>query len=462
MTEQIRQVDDYLQRTHRDAVAALLDVLRIASISTQPDHAGDVHAAARWTADYLNRIGLKSEIWQTAGHPAVFAEKSESANAPTILIYGHHDVQPTGDLSRWSSPPFEPRVDANGRIVARGSADNKGQFFLQILAVEAWLKTAGRLPVNVKFLIEGEEEIGSPNLPGLLRERIDRLRCDLVVVSDTPLWRANRPAISLGTRGITGLEVKITGPNRDLHSGMYGGSVPNPIDVLCRMIAQLHDDRGRVTVPEFYDDVKPIPADLRGEWRRLDAGVQDDARKLDCALVGEDGFNTLERRWLRPTLEFNGITGGYQGPGSNTIVPSTASAKITCRLVPDQDPVKIQNALRDHLKSLAPGGVKVDFIMRKMGSPAYSIDADHPALQAAARVFKEVYGVDPVRIREGVTLPILPAFRSILGAETVLLGFCDPECQAHSFDEFFDSRDLLLGARTAARFFDAISSNHSR
>jgi acetylornithine deacetylase/succinyl-diaminopimelate desuccinylase-like protein len=217
-----------------------------------------------------------------------------------------------------------------------------------------------------------------------------------------------------------------------------------------------------VTVPGFYDDVKPIPADLREEWKRLDADVQDDARKLECALMGEEGFNTLERRWLRPTLEFNGITGGYQGPGSNTIVPSTASAKITCRLVPDQDAGKVQIALRDHLQSLAPNGVKTEFILRKMGSPAYSIDAKHSALQAAARVFKDVYGVDPVRIREGVTLPILPAFRSILGAETVLLGFCDPECQAHSFDEFFDSHDLLLGARTAARFFDAISSNHPR
>ncbi|CAN5344878.1 dipeptidase [soil metagenome] len=463
MSDQISQVDAYLQRTHGDAVKALIDVLRIPSISTQPDHADDVKAAAKWTADYLSRIGLKAEIWPTAGHPAVFAEmKSPDANAPTILIYGHDDVQPTGDLSLWTSPPFEPRVEASGRIVARGSADNKGQFFLQILAVEAWLKTAGTLPVNVKFLIEGEEEIGSPNLPALLRDKLDRLRCDLVVVSDTPVWRPGRPAISLGTRGITGLEVKVTGPNRDLHSGMYGGSVPNPIDALCRMLARLHDEQKQVTVPGFYDDVKPIPPDLRDEWRRLDPDVHDDARKLECGLSGEVGFNTLERRWLRPTLEFNGITGGYQGPGSNTIVPSSASAKITCRLVSDQDATKIQIALRDYLQSLAPEGVKVEFILRKMGSPAYSIAAHHPALQAAARVFKEVYNVDPVRIREGVTLPILPAFRSILGADSVLLGFCDPECQAHSFDEFFDSRDLLLGARTAARFFDAISSNHSR
>jgi acetylornithine deacetylase/succinyl-diaminopimelate desuccinylase-like protein len=463
MGDSIRVIDEYLKRTHRDAVASLIEVLQIQSISTQPDHARDVAAAAQWTAEYLARIGLKSEIWPTAGHPAVFAElQSPNSGAPTILIYGHHDVQPTGDLSRWSSPPFEPRVDANGRIFGRGSADNKGQFFLQVLAVEAWLKAVGHLPVDVKFLIEGEEEIGSPNLPGLLQQKREQLQCDLVVVSDTPVWRVGRPAISLGTRGITGLEVKITGPNRDLHSGMYGGSVPNPIDVLCRMLASLHDSKKQVTVPHFYDDVQPIPADLRVEWARLDADVQDDARKLECGLSGEDGFNTLERRWLRPTLEFNGITGGYQGPGSNTIVPSCASAKVTCRLAPDQDPVKIQKALRDHLQSLAPPGVTIEFILRKMGSPAYSVDANHPALKAAARVLKEVYEVDPVRIREGVTLPILPAFRSILGADTVLLGFCDPECQAHSFDEFFDSRDLLLGARTAARFFDAITAIHSR
>ena len=238
--------------------------------------------------------------------------------------------------------------------------------------------------------------------------------------------------------------------------------MPNPIDVLCRMLVTLHDQRKQVTVPGFYDDVKPIPADLRDECARLDHDVQEDARKLECSLDGEAGFNTLERRWLRPTLEFNGITGGYQGPGSNTIVPSRASAKITCRLVPDQDPIKIQNALRDHLKSRAPASVKIEFIPRKMGAPPYSIDPNHPALRAAARVFKDVYNVESVRIREGVTLPILPAFRSVLGAETVLLGFCDPECQAHSFDEFFDARDLLLGARTAGRFFDAIGPNHSR
>jgi acetylornithine deacetylase/succinyl-diaminopimelate desuccinylase-like protein len=223
------------------------------------------------------------------------------------------------------------------------------------------------------------------------------------------------------------------------------------------MLASLHDDRNAVTVPGFNDGVKPIPRELRAEWAKLDADVQDDARKLDCGLVGEEGFNTLERRWLRPTLEFNGITGGYQGPGSNTIVPSWASAKITCRLVPDQDPDRIQSILKSHFQSLAPRGVKLEFILRRMGCRSYSIDANHPALAAAAKVYQNVYGVRPVRIREGVSLPILPAFKSILGADTVLMGFCDPQCNAHSYDEFMDAAEILRGAKTAARFFDEIS-----
>ena len=455
----IDRIDQYLTSTHDAALRSLFDVLRIPSISTQPDHATDVIASADWVATYLESLpDTRVETWPTPGHPAVFGEwLGAGPDRPTILIYGHHDVQPTGDLSKWSSPPFEPRIDSGGRIVARGSADNKGLFFIQLRAVEAWLKgVTDGCPVNVKILIEGEEEIGSPNLARLLEEKRDQLKCDLAVVSDTPHWRPGRPAISLGTRGITGLEVKLIGPNRDLHSGMYGGSVPNPIAELTRMLAALHDARKTVTVPGFYDRVKPIPNDLREEWAKLDRDVQDDARKLDCGLVGEDGFNTLERRWLRPTLEFNGITGGYQGPGSNTIVPSWASAKITCRLVPDQDPDDVQAKVKRYLETLAPPGVKLEFIPRRVGCPSYSIDPNHPALAAAAKVYEEVYGVHPVRIREGVSLPILPAFKSILGADTVLMGFCDPECNAHSFDEFLDAGEVLRGARTAARFLNEI------
>jgi acetylornithine deacetylase/succinyl-diaminopimelate desuccinylase-like protein len=448
----IEPVDQFLQANHARAVDSLIDLLRIPSITTQPEHADDVKRAAQWVADYLRRAGFEVEIWPTSGHPAVFASWTRAgADAPTVLVYGHHDVQPTGDLSLWSSPPFEPAI-RDGKIVARGSADDKGQVFAQMLAGEAWLRSAGKLPMNLKFLIEGEEEIGSPNLPKLLSEKRAQLACVVVVVSDTPVWKPGQPTISLGTRGIMGVEVKVTGPNRDLHSGMYGGSVPNPIAVLCRMLAALHDERGRVTVPGFYDDVRPIDPQLRREWEALRFDDAAESRNLGTAMSGEEGLSTLERRWARPTLEFNGITGGYQGPGSNTIVPSWASAKITCRLVPDQSPDQLAENLREHLKRLAPPTVRIEFSPRKMNCPAYSIDPDHPALAAAARAYEEVYGVRPVRVREGLSLPILPAFKSILGADTVLMGFCDPDCGAHSFDEFFRTEDLLRGARTAASF----------
>lgn len=448
----IDAIDRYLADTHDAAVATLCGLLRIPGISTDPAHAADLAESARWTADYLRQIGLTAEIWPAAGRPAVFGQSAVDPALPTVLIYGHHDVQPAGDLGRWTSPPFEPRVTPDGRIYARGAADNKGQFFLQLRALEAWHRVGGRPPVNVKVLIEGEEEVGSPGLPAILAENRDRLACDLVVVSDTPLWRPGRPAVSLGTRGITGLEVHVTGPARDLHSGMYGGSVPNPIAVLARLLAGLHDDAGSVAVTGFYDDVRPIPPDLRAEWARLEPELASESSDLGCPPAGEAGYGTLERRWLRPTLEFNGITGGYQGPGSNTIVPSWASAKITCRLVPDQSPERVQSLVRDHLLRSAPPTVKLDFVLRKSGAPPYSIPADHPALAAASRVLREVYGERPVRVREGLSLPILPMFKQLLGADTVLLGFCDPACNAHSFDEFFDAADLHRGARVAARF----------
>jgi acetylornithine deacetylase/succinyl-diaminopimelate desuccinylase-like protein len=451
----IEEIDRSLATGHERAVASLCELLRIPSISTDPAHAPDVRRAAQWTADYLSGAGMKTETWPTAGHPAVYGEwLGAGPGAPTVLVYGHHDVQPTGDRSLWSSPPFEPTIRNDGRIVARGAADDKGQFFAQVLAAEAWLRVAGRLPVNVKFLIEGEEEVGSPNLGALLRDKRERLKCDVVVVSDTPVWKPGQPTISLGTRGLMGVEVRVTGPNRDLHSGMYGGSVPNPIAVLARMLANLHDERGRVTVPRFYDDVCEVDPQLRAEWARLGFDDARESQQLGCGMSGEDGFSTLERRWARPTLEFNGVTGGYQGPGSNTIVPSWASAKITCRMVPDQDAAKLADALQEHLRTLAPPSVRVEFLPRKVNSPAYSIEPGHPGLRALSRAFARVYGVEPVRVREGLTLPILPQFKQVLGADTILMGFCDPDCRAHSFDEFFHKDDLLRGARTAAHFFD--------
>ena len=456
MTGAIHAIDQYLRDTQSAAVGTLCELLRIPSISTDPQQRQQVARCAEAVAKLLASVGAKVQTWQTDGCPAVFGRVDVDPRLPTVLLYGHYDVQPAGELARWSSPPFEPRISESGRIYARGAADNKGQFFLQVRAVEAWMRTSGRPPVNVKLLIEGEEEIGSPNLRTLLSDRRNDLACDLVVMSDTPLWRPGRPALSLGTRGITGLEVVVTGPNRDLHSGMYGGSFPNPIAILSRMLARLHDEQGRIAVPGFYDDVKPIPPDLHDEWECLALEIGGEQALFGCGFSGESGFNVLERRWLRPTLEFNGITGGYQGPGSSTIIPSRASAKITCRLVPDQDPEVIQAALKRQLESLAPAGAKLEFILRRSGAPAYSIRADHPAMESAGRVLAEVYGTPPVRVREGLSLPILPMFRDVLGADTLLLGFCDPACNAHSFDEFIDSADLLRGAQAAARFLGAL------
>jgi acetylornithine deacetylase/succinyl-diaminopimelate desuccinylase-like protein len=448
----IHAIDRYLRDTQSAALGTLCELLRIPSVSTEPQHRHQVTRCADAVAKLLASVGATVETWQTDGCPAVFGRVDVDPRLPSVLIYGHYDVQPAGELARWASPPFEPRISDSGCIYARGAADNKGQFFLQVRAVEAWMRTSGRPPVNVKLLIEGEEEIGSPNLLPLLRDRRDDLACELVVISDTPLWRPGRPALSLGTRGITGLEVIVAGPDRDLHSGMYGGSFPNPIAILSQMLASLHDERGRIAVPGFYDDVKPIPPDLHDEWERLALEIDSEQARFGCRFSGESGFNPLERRWLRPTLEFNGITGGYQGPGSNTIIPSRASAKITCRLVPDQDPDGIQSTLKQRLESLAPPGTKLEFILRRNGARPYSIRADHPALAAAGRVMAEVYGTPPVRVREGLSLPILPMFRNLLGADTVLLGFCDPACNAHSFDEFIDSTDVLRGAQAAARF----------
>ncbi len=449
----VNRIDEFLRDSQPRAVAQLCELLRIPSISTDPSSRSAVEQSAFWTRDFLKSISFDATILHTPGCPAIFAHRaSKNPHAPTVLIYGHHDVQPTGDLSLWTAAPFEPRVDANGRIFARGSADNKGQYFLQLRALEALLNVAGDLPVNVKVLIEGEEEIGSPNLVPLLEEHRDKFKCDLVIVSDTPLWRPGRPAISLGTRGITGMEVTLHGANRDLHSGIFGGAYPNPIAELARILSQLHDRDNRVAVPGFYNDVRDTPDDLRDEWTKLSRELEAEQRDLGCAFAGETGFSTLEHRWSRPTLEFNGITGGYQGPGSNTIVPSRASVKITCRLVPDQDPDEIQSRVKSYIESLCPGGMRIEFTLRKSGARAYSIDDKHPAITIASKVLTDVYGIRPVRIREGLSLPILPMFREILGADTVLLGFCDPNCQAHSFDEFFDSADLLRGAQTCARF----------
>jgi acetylornithine deacetylase/succinyl-diaminopimelate desuccinylase-like protein len=449
-------VDTRIEAGGDSATAHLLALLRCPTVSTEPSNAPVMMEGAELVRETVRWAGLRADVVETDGWPAVVGGSDDAPqDAPTVLIYGHYDVQPAGDLSLWTHPPFEPHVSPKGRITARGAADNKGQFMIPLLAIRVLLESSQRLPVRVRVLIEGEEEIGSPNLRKLLESHRAQLASDLVVVCDTPLWRPGRPALSLGTRGITGLEVTVEGPNRDLHSGMFGGSVPNPIAILARMLASLHDDDQRVAVEGFYDGVEPVSHDLAREWDALEAELGDE--QLGCGNWGEAGFGTLQRRWVRPTVEFNGITGGFQGPGSNTIVPARASAKITCRLVPRQDPDRIQTLLQGHLRDRCPDCAKVSFTLRKSNSPAYSITPDHPALLVARNALQDVFGVEPARVREGLSLPILPLFRSILSADTVLLGFCDPDCRAHSFDEFFDVPDLLRGARVVARFLQGLS-----
>ncbi len=442
---------DILRETHEQAVAELCDWLSIPGISTKPAHAADVRLGADWARDWLDRAGLDATVVETGGHPAVIARTTPDPDKPTVLIYGHHDVQPEGDLRTWTDPPFQPTV-RDGNVYARGSADNKGQVFLQMRAVAAHLAATGSCPCNVICVIEGEEEVGSPNLAPLLESHRDTLGCDVVMISDTPLYRPGQPAISHGVRGNIGLEVTLTGPNRDLHSGIYGGSVPNPVHALARVIAALHDGQGRVAVPGFYDDVEEQPAWERDAWARLafdDAGY---AAEVGCPLTGEVGQTTLQRRWARPTLECNGITGGYQGPGSNTIVPTRASVKITGRMVPGQSARALQTALAAHIRSVAGPDVTVEIRERERPADAYRVDPSHPAIPAARTALRETYGVEPVDIREGLSLPILNDFRRILGAETVLMGFCDPDCNAHSFDEFMSIDDLLRGSIAGARF----------
>lgn len=438
-------------------LAELMEFLRIPSISALSTHRADVRRAAAWLADRLRRAGLEHvAVEETGGHPVVVGDWLHAPGAPTVLIYGHYDVQPVDPESLWTTPPFEPQI-RDGRLYARGASDDKGQTFMHVLAVEAWLEETGRLPVNVKFLVEGEEEVGSRHLDAYVERNRDRLAADVVVVSDTPMFAAGRPAVCYGLRGIASMEVRVQGPASDLHSGLYGGSVLNPIQALVALLASLHDADGRVAVPGFYDDVRPLSAEERDAFARLPFDEEAYRRQLGVpALFGEPGYTTLERVWARPTLEFNGINGGFQGEGGKTIVPSWASAKISCRLVPDQDPEKVLDAIEQHLRARAPRAVELT-IERGAGSPASIVPLDHPAVRAAAQTLQETYGQPADFIRMGGSIPIVQTFRERLGAPVVLLGFGLPDENFHAPNEFFTLENFDLGLRTLARYWAALA-----
>ncbi|ABF45842.1 peptidase M20 [Deinococcus geothermalis DSM 11300] len=426
----------------------LFELLRIPSVSADPAHVGDMARAAEFLRSKLQALGLTARVDPTGGHPVVYAERLEAPGKPTVLIYGHYDVQPEAPLDEWETPPFEPTV-REGRIYARGATDDKGQAYAHVRGVELLLR-AGPLPVNVKFLLEGEEEVGSPNLEAYLRDHADELRADVIVISDGSRFAPDVPTVTYGLRGLSYVEIHVQGASRDLHSGSYGGAAPNPINALCEIIARLKDDQGRVTIPGFYDGVEELTPEEREMWAGLPHSDEAFAASIGVSdLPGEQGYSTLERLWARPTLDVNGIWGGYQGEGSKTVIPAKAGAKVSMRLVPGQDPERITRLVQAYVPTLAPRGVQVEVKALHGGQPV-KVDLDSPFVKAADRALRRVYGKPAAFARTGGSIPIVAAFRQILGAPVLLVDFGLNEDAPHSPNESFALEDYHNGILTSA------------
>ncbi|MGE0756104.1 MAG: dipeptidase [Pirellulaceae bacterium] len=429
----------------------LCELLRIPSVSADSRHRGDVKQAAEWVANQFRGLGLDTEIIPTAGHPLVYAQTPAVPGAPVALVYGHFDVQPPDPLAEWISPPFEP-TRRDGNLYARGATDDKGQMLTHVKSVEAWIRTVGRLPLQVKFLIEGEEEVGSKSLYAYLErpEAIQKLACDVVVISDTSQYAPGQPAITYGLRGIAYFELRVTGPRQDLHSGTFGGAVTNPINALARILNGLIDDQGRVLVPGFYDDVLPLDERERQQFASLpftDAAFQQQIGVE--GLTGERGYSTLERRWARPTYDCHGIWGGYQGEGSKTVLPAKAGAKFSFRLVPNQQPARIAAGLKRRLAELIPPGIRWELI-EMSGGEGVVVPFDSPFVAAASKAVAQGFGTAPVCIREGGSIPIVTAFRAKLKADPLLLGWGLDDDNTHSPNEKFSLADFHRGIRSSA------------
>lgn len=438
----------YLDEHQPEFLAQMLDFLRIPSISSLPDHADDVRRAGEWVMARCAAAGLENiEMMETGGHPVVYADWLHAPGKPTVLIYGHFDVQPVDPLNLWHSPPFEPVVK-DGKVYARGATDDKGNMLVPILAMEALLKTDGALPVNVKCFFEGQEEIGSPTLPPFVAANKEKFACDMAISADGGQWAEDQPALMVGLRGLAGVEISVIGPDHDVHSGMYGGAIQNPIHALASIIASMRGPDGKILVDGFYDDVVVLSEEDRNllgevpfDEARFFAGVDVDAP------FGEPGYTTLERRWARPTLEVNGMYGGFQGDGVKTVLPSEAHAKITCRLVADQDPAHIMDALKAHVAAHTPPGVKVTVTGMPSSATPYLMPADHPGNVAARDVHMELYGKEPFYARSGGSIPVCSMFLDNLGVYTVNFGFgLDDEYQ-HSPNEFYRLSSFEKGQR---------------
>jgi acetylornithine deacetylase/succinyl-diaminopimelate desuccinylase-like protein len=450
---------DYLRQHESRFLDELCAYLRFPSVSAQPQHQPDMRACAEWLVQHARQIGLDAELCPTAGHPIVLARTPRQAGArkPHFLVYGHYDVQPAEPFELWQTPPFEPTVRGRA-LFARGACDNKGQHLAHLNAVEAYLKTCTELPCNLTFVIEGEEEVGSSNLATFLQQRRAELDVDAVVISDTGMPARNLPALTYALRGIAALELKVTGPSRDLHSGIFGGSLDNPAMALCQLLGRLRDARGRVAIPGFYDDVVKLTPFERRQLARLPYSDSGYRKFLGVPkLFGEAGFTAWEQRTARPTLEINGLTSGYQGEGSKTIVPSWASAKITIRLVPDQNPRRITRLASQHLKKLCPPTVRLE-IKAGHGAEPYLVSPTSVFAQAALRALKSAFDREPVLLREGGSIPIVTDFRKVLGADTLLLGLALPDDNAHSPNEKFDLDNFAAGMRLGANLWPELAA----
>lgn len=450
-------VQAYLEEQRPRFIRELCEYVAFASVSAQPQHRRDVSDCARWLMDHCRSIGLTARVWPTGGHPVVMAQtpRTKSGRRPHFLVYGHYDVQPPEPLELWTSPPFKPRV-AGLSLFGRGASDNKGQHLAHLNGIEAYLKTGTPLPCDLTFVIEGEEEVGSEHLASFLKTHRTELDCKAVVISDTGMPSRDHPALTYALRGITALEVKVQGPSRDLHSGIFGGSVENPAMVLCQLLAQLRDDEGRVAIPGFYDEVAPLTKFEREQLAKLPHNETAYRKFLGVPqLAGEDGYSAWERRTARPTLEINGLTSGYQGEGSKTIIPAYASAKLTMRLVPNQKPRHILKLVQQHLRRLCPPTVRLSLEAGHSGD-AYWLSPEGPLVRAALGALRTAFDRDPVLLREGGSIPIVNDFKRILGADTLLLGLALPDDNAHSPNEKFDLDCFARGMRLSTLLWPAL------
>ncbi len=454
-------VCNYIQ-SHRQAFEDnLCALLRIASVSADSRQRAETRRAADWIFAQFKQLGLETELVETAGHPLVYAESPPVPGKPVALVYGHYDVQPPEPLDEWISPPFEPTA-RGGNIYARGATDDKGQMLTHVKSAEAWIKAVGKLPIQVKFLIEGEEEVGSEHLAPFVKQNREKLACDTIVISDCGQFAPGVPAITYGLRGIAYYELRLRGPRQDLHSGTFGGAVTNPAGALVTLLSALKDKDGRIQVPGFYDDVAPLTERERNEFRALPATDAEFMQQVGVTdMWGEADYTSIERRWARPTCDINGLTSGYQGEGAKTVLPAKASAKFSFRLVPKQDPHKIGAALRRFLEERQPPGIQMELIDHH-GAPGVVVPLDSPYMRAAAKAIEHGFGREPVYIREGGSIPIVNTFTRELGADALLLGWGQNDDNTHSPNEKFSLDDYHRGTLASAHLWQELANTPPR